>query len=269
MPMVCPPARGDVTPWCPASHARRSSKTWWQKCQQSLSLIFPSPLFPANISAFPWSCRESPAAPAPVYGEGARPCWRTVCLGGSLWLTGAALMSSRLLFLNHPQWPRCKGGDGVQRQDQEGAARDSPVRTQQQWCSTEKPTGLFPPRGLVPGSLGWWREPQDRSGRAALYTGLWHWPGSDTVLILIPRAGLVPSRSCPSITHGPRLSSVPRTRRRAVHISIMEGRAWAGSPCHCRGSGAGAASALGPCIRVHVHTHVHACMHKKLMHTSS
>uniref|UniRef100_A0A8C5JPH1 FERM domain containing 5 n=1 Tax=Junco hyemalis TaxID=40217 RepID=A0A8C5JPH1_JUNHY len=31
------------------------------------------------------------------------------------------------------------------------------------------------------------------------------------------------SRSCPSITHGPRLSSVPRTRRRAVHISIMEG----------------------------------------------
>jgi len=41
------------------------------------------------------------------------------------------------------------------------------------------------------------------------------------------RAGLVPSRSCPSITHGPRLSSVPRTRRRAVHISIMEGRNWA------------------------------------------
>ncbi|XP_037622404.1 FERM domain-containing protein 5 isoform X3 [Sebastes umbrosus] len=37
------------------------------------------------------------------------------------------------------------------------------------------------------------------------------------------RAGLVPSRSCPSITHGPRLSSVPRTRRKAVHISIMEG----------------------------------------------
>ncbi|KAK1888522.1 FERM domain containing protein 5 [Dissostichus eleginoides] len=38
----------------------------------------------------------------------------------------------------------------------------------------------------------------------------------------IHRAGLVPSRSCPSITHGPRLTSVPRTRRRAVHISIME-----------------------------------------------
>ncbi|XP_044047019.1 FERM domain-containing protein 5-like isoform X2 [Siniperca chuatsi] len=37
------------------------------------------------------------------------------------------------------------------------------------------------------------------------------------------RAGMVPSRSCPSITHGPRLTSVPRTRRRAVHISIMEG----------------------------------------------
>ncbi|XP_070618495.1 FERM domain-containing protein 5 isoform X2 [Erythrolamprus reginae] len=39
----------------------------------------------------------------------------------------------------------------------------------------------------------------------------------------IHRSGLVPSRSCPSIPHGPRLSSVPRTRRRAVHISIMEG----------------------------------------------
>ncbi|CAL9697240.1 unnamed protein product [Knipowitschia caucasica] len=39
----------------------------------------------------------------------------------------------------------------------------------------------------------------------------------------IHRPGLVPSRSCPSITHGPRLCSVPRTRRRAVHISIMEG----------------------------------------------
>lgn len=35
---------------------------------------------------------------------------------------------------------------------------------------------------------------------------------------------MVPSRSCPSITHGPRLTSVPRTRRRAVHISIMEGK---------------------------------------------
>ncbi|KAK2919836.1 hypothetical protein Q8A73_002040 [Channa argus] len=40
----------------------------------------------------------------------------------------------------------------------------------------------------------------------------------------IHRAGMVPSRSCPSITHGPRLTSVPRTRRRAVHISIMEVR---------------------------------------------
>ncbi|KAL4005814.1 hypothetical protein ACER0C_005527 [Sarotherodon galilaeus] len=35
----------------------------------------------------------------------------------------------------------------------------------------------------------------------------------------IHRAGLVPSRSCPSITHGPRLSSVPRTRRRALKIT--------------------------------------------------
>ncbi|GCC19201.1 hypothetical protein chiPu_0018263, partial [Chiloscyllium punctatum] len=39
----------------------------------------------------------------------------------------------------------------------------------------------------------------------------------------IHRSGLVPSRSCPSISHGSRLCSVPRTRRRAVHISIMEG----------------------------------------------
>lgn len=45
----------------------------------------------------------------------------------------------------------------------------------------------------------------------------------DTCVCLC-RAGLVPSRSCPSITHGPRLTSVPRTRRRAVHISIMEGK---------------------------------------------
>ncbi|XP_065123994.1 FERM domain-containing protein 5 isoform X2 [Paramisgurnus dabryanus] len=39
----------------------------------------------------------------------------------------------------------------------------------------------------------------------------------------IHRAGMVPSRSCPSITHGPRQSSIPQARRRAVHISIMEG----------------------------------------------
>ncbi|XP_017334112.1 FERM domain-containing protein 5 [Ictalurus punctatus] len=39
----------------------------------------------------------------------------------------------------------------------------------------------------------------------------------------IHRAGMVPSRSCPSIAHGPRQSSVPRTCRRAVHMSIMEG----------------------------------------------
>ncbi|TSL68230.1 FERM domain-containing protein 5 [Bagarius yarrelli] len=38
----------------------------------------------------------------------------------------------------------------------------------------------------------------------------------------IHRAGMVPSRSCPSIAHGPRQSSVPRTCRRAVHMSIME-----------------------------------------------
>ncbi|KAL4658730.1 FERM domain-containing protein 5 isoform X4 [Arapaima gigas] len=37
------------------------------------------------------------------------------------------------------------------------------------------------------------------------------------------RRGLVPSRSCPSITHGPRLRSAPQTCRKAVHISIMEG----------------------------------------------
>ncbi|XP_055058627.1 FERM domain-containing protein 5 isoform X1 [Misgurnus anguillicaudatus] len=39
----------------------------------------------------------------------------------------------------------------------------------------------------------------------------------------IHRAGMVPSRSCPSITHGPRQSTIPQARRRAVHISIMEG----------------------------------------------
>ncbi|KAK2505848.1 hypothetical protein MC885_019815 [Smutsia gigantea] len=49
----------------------------------------------------------------------------------------------------------------------------------------------------------------------------------------IHRAGMVPSRSCPSITHGPRLSSVPRTRRRAVHISIMEVRVELRLTNHC------------------------------------
>lgn len=52
----------------------------------------------------------------------------------------------------------------------------------------------------------------------------WVQPAGSDCPCSVPRAGLVPSRSCPSITHGPRLSSVPRTRRRAVHISIMEGR---------------------------------------------
>uniref|UniRef100_A0A8B9T6J4 FERM domain-containing protein 5 n=1 Tax=Anas platyrhynchos TaxID=8839 RepID=A0A8B9T6J4_ANAPL len=51
----------------------------------------------------------------------------------------------------------------------------------------------------------------------------WVQPAGSHCPCSVPRAGLVPSRSCPSITHGPRLSSVPRTRRRAVHISIMEG----------------------------------------------
>lgn len=80
----------------------------------------------------------------------------------------------------------------------------------------------------------------------------------------VPRAGLVPSRSCPSITHGPRLSSVPRTRRRAVHISIMEGRT--------RGDllGAAASAALHTCTRTRAHTgaHIHRHVHtKKQMHT--
>lgn len=52
------------------------------------------------------------------------------------------------------------------------------------------------------------------------------WCVSLCFCLCLCRAGLVPSRSCPSITHGPRLSSVPRTRRRAVHISIMEGKKW-------------------------------------------
>lgn len=46
---------------------------------------------------------------------------------------------------------------------------------------------------------------------------------TDLCACVLFRAGMVPSRSCPSITHGPRSTSVPRTRRRAVHISIMEG----------------------------------------------
>ncbi|CAB1448105.1 unnamed protein product [Pleuronectes platessa] len=53
----------------------------------------------------------------------------------------------------------------------------------------------------------------------------------------IHRAGMVPSRSCPSITHGPRLTSVPRTRRRAVHISIMEADSRGGHGVNCGPSG--------------------------------
>uniref|UniRef100_A0A673WPM2 FERM domain containing 5 n=1 Tax=Salmo trutta TaxID=8032 RepID=A0A673WPM2_SALTR len=58
----------------------------------------------------------------------------------------------------------------------------------------------------------------------------------------IHRAGLVPSRSCPSITHGPRLTSVPRQRRRAVHISIME------------------ATMVKCLIRIETKVNVHLCM---------
>ncbi|NXQ01276.1 FRMD5 protein, partial [Vidua macroura] len=83
----------------------------------------------------------------------------------------------------------------------------------------------------------------------------------------IHRAGLVPSRSCPSITHGPRLSSVPRTRRRAVHISIMEGRT-RGSPA--RHAGAREHTHLGTCTHRDTrtgthgqgHTDRHRCAHR-------
>uniref|UniRef100_A0A803YLN4 FERM domain containing 5 n=1 Tax=Meleagris gallopavo TaxID=9103 RepID=A0A803YLN4_MELGA len=91
------------------------------------------------------------------------------------------------------QRPRCKRGDGIQCQDQAGAAGDPPVR------APHSPA----PRGI--------------RGTAQPRQAAPHCRCSPC------RAGLVPSRSCPSITHGPRLSSVPRTRRRAVHISIMEG----------------------------------------------
>lgn len=37
---------------------------------------------------------------------------------GSSWCRAHVLT---LLLLHHPQWPCCEGGDGVQRQDQEGA----------------------------------------------------------------------------------------------------------------------------------------------------
>uniref|UniRef100_A0A8C9EX55 FERM domain containing 5 n=1 Tax=Pavo cristatus TaxID=9049 RepID=A0A8C9EX55_PAVCR len=90
------------------------------------------------------------------------------------------------------QRPRCKRGDGIQCQDQAGAARDPPVRA---------------PHSLAPRGVWGTVQPQQAAPHCCSP----------------PRAGLVPSRSCPSITHGPRLSSVPRTRRRAVHISIMEG----------------------------------------------
>ncbi|KAM7396704.1 hypothetical protein PAMP_019727 [Pampus punctatissimus] len=83
----------------------------------------------------------------------------------------------------------------------------------------------------------------------------------------IHRAGLVPSRSCPSITHGPRLSSVPRTRRRAVHISIMEGpwtRTGGLTASVIEKDTAGKQSCMPPdkgssrALRPNAHTHTHS-----------
>ena len=201
-----------MTPRCPASRASRSSDAWRQRCQLSLSLLCPLPLFPAKITASPWGDPH----PAPVRGEGAVPC-----RGAAGPARGSPVRCSRPLLLNRPQWPRCEGGDGVQRQDQAGAARDSPVRAGQPRRGAARGAG----EGSGTQLPGRRREPQGRSGGQQHAQGSGTVPGCDTVPILVLRAGLVPSRSCPSITHGPRLSSVPRTRRRAVHISIMEGRA--------------------------------------------
>lgn len=64
----------------------------WQRCQPSLSLLFPSPLFPANI--------VPPPAPVHVRGEGAVPCQGAVCHGVGSWLASTVATSSQLLFFN-------------------------------------------------------------------------------------------------------------------------------------------------------------------------
>lgn len=230
-------------------------------------------------------------------------------------LTGVLPTCPRLLFFSYLQWPRCEGGDGVQRQDQAGAAGDTSVRAwpqptglgyrtargaegslAPQWaplspvpaaqalggtayegfseacshlsspsctssqcglcslgrtqaasaaasCSGPVPrcrssVGIPEPRaGMAPPLLGAGAEQREVCASQGILEGpvgrqeemspsgpCWVQPAGSHCPCSVPRAGLVPSRSCPSITHGPRLSSVPRTRRRAVHISIMEGR---------------------------------------------
>lgn len=69
--------------------------------------------------------------------------------GCAVGLSGVVLASSWLLFLNCPQRPRCQGGDGVQRQDQEGPPGDSPVRGWQERHSAAQP--VWSPGDVVPG----------------------------------------------------------------------------------------------------------------------
>lgn len=105
-----------MTPWCPASHARRSSKIWWQRCQPSLS----------KFLHHHHSRQTFLLSPGELCGEGPG------CARCDHMAARAVLLSSPLLVLTHLQRPRRQGGDGVQRQDQEGAPRDSPVRARQQ-----------------------------------------------------------------------------------------------------------------------------------------
>lgn len=216
--------------------------------------VLPITSISSKYSCFPWSLGESPQHSPCAWGGG------QVVPGCAAGLSGVVLTTSWLLFLNRPQRPRCQGGDGVQRQDQEGPPGDSPVRRWQQRHSVAQP--MRSPGDVVPGQSHGMETGLLPRTRGSPTT----W-GSNIVPVLIPRAGLVPSRSCPSITHGPRLSSVPRTRRRAVHISIMEGRA-RGCSHPLLGLGSRETPSAGDThTSAHACTHIHTCTHTEQIHT--
>lgn len=128
--------------------------------------------------------------------------WFGLCSLGKTQAASAAASCSRPV-------PRCRSSVGVP----EPRAGMAPLllgagEEQREICASQ---------GILEGRVGR-QEEMSPSGPC------WVQPAGSDCPCSVPRAGLVPSRSCPSITHGPRLSSVPRTRRRAVHISIMEGR---------------------------------------------
>jgi len=133
----------------------------------------------------------------------------SVWLFAELWLCWLQMGISFSFLLS--QWKGCKRSNGTKCQNKERPPWDSQVTTLELLC-IDKTTFL-----RYEGVCGHLFE---RGFMCVCFLSLY----------VCPRAGMVPSRSCPSITHGPRLTSVPRTRRRAVHISIMEGKKHLNAP---------------------------------------